>query len=68
MKNLVLTFLLAVLVVLTAVSVRRMVAGTATSQDKAGVGCYWRVPCSAARRRRSPGGRSAKFARFLRIA
>jgi hypothetical protein len=31
MKNLVLTFVLALLVVLTCVSVRRMVAGTATS-------------------------------------
>jgi hypothetical protein len=31
MKNLVLTFLLALLVVLTCVSIRRMVAGTATS-------------------------------------
>jgi hypothetical protein len=31
MKNLVLTFLLALLVVLTAVSVRRMVAGNASS-------------------------------------
>ena len=31
MKNLVLTFLLALLVVLTAISVRRMVAGTATA-------------------------------------
>jgi hypothetical protein len=30
MKNLVLTFLLAVLVVLTCVSIRRMVGGTAT--------------------------------------
>jgi hypothetical protein len=30
MKNLVLTFLLALLVVLTCVSMRRMVAGTAT--------------------------------------
>jgi len=31
MKNLVLTFLLALLVVLTAISVRRMVAGNATA-------------------------------------
>ena len=31
MKNLVLTFLLALLVVVTAISVRRMVAGTASS-------------------------------------
>ena len=31
MKNLVLTFFLALLVVLTCVSIRRMVAGTATS-------------------------------------
>jgi hypothetical protein len=31
MKNLILTFLLALLVVLTAISVRRMVAGTATA-------------------------------------
>jgi len=31
MKNLVLTFLLALLVVLTAISVRRMVAGTTTA-------------------------------------
>jgi hypothetical protein len=34
MKNLVLTFLLALLVVLTAISVRRMVAGTATTAAK----------------------------------
>jgi hypothetical protein len=31
MKNLVLTFVLALLVVLTCVNIRRMVAGTATS-------------------------------------
>lgn len=31
MKNLVLTFLLAVLIVLTAISVRRMVGGSATA-------------------------------------
>jgi len=34
MKNIVLTFLLALLVVLAAVSVRRMVAGTATTAVK----------------------------------
>jgi len=37
MKNLVLTFLLALLVVLTAISVRRVIAGTAPAAPASGL-------------------------------